>query len=43
MRPDRYEPDLNPEVAEMAAHYGTVVIPVRVRKPRTKQRSRMLF
>lgn len=32
----RYEPDLNPTYAEMAAHYGTVVMPARVRKPRDK-------
>ncbi len=36
IRPDRYEPDLNPSFAEMAAHYGTAVIPTRVRKPRDK-------
>jgi transposase len=35
-RPDRYEPDLNPTFAEMAAHYGTAIIPARVRKPRDK-------
>lgn len=32
----RYEPDLNPTYAEMAAHYGTAVMPARVRKPRDK-------
>ena len=36
VRPDRYEPDLNPSFAEMAAHYGTAIIPTRVRKPRDK-------
>ncbi len=36
IKPDRYEPDLNPEFAEMAAHYGAAVIPARVRKPRDK-------
>jgi transposase len=36
IRPDRYEPDLNPSFAEMAAHYGTAIIPARVRKPRDK-------
>jgi transposase len=36
IRPDRYEPDLNPEFADMAAHYGAAVIPARVRKPRDK-------
>lgn len=32
----RYEPDLNPSYAELAAHYGVAVIPARVRKPRDK-------
>ena len=32
----RYEPDLNPTYAEMANHYGTAVMPARVRKPRDK-------
>lgn len=36
IRPDRYEPELNPEFAEMAAHYGVAIIPARVRKPRDK-------
>jgi transposase len=36
LRPDRYEPDLNPSFAQMAAHYGTAIIPARVRKPRDK-------
>ena len=35
-KPDRYEPDLNPTYADWARHYGTVVIPARVRKPRDK-------
>jgi len=35
-KPDRYEPDLNPEFAEMAAYYGAAVIPARIRKPRDK-------
>lgn len=34
--PNRYEPDLNPTYAELAQHYGAVVIPARVRKPRDK-------
>lgn len=34
--PHRYEPDLNPSYAEMAAHYGVAVLPARVRKPRDK-------
>ena len=36
IKPDRYEPDLNPEFADMAAHYGVAMIPARVRKPRDK-------
>lgn len=35
-RPDRYEPDLNPLYADLAAHYGTAVVPARVRHPRDK-------
>lgn len=35
-KPDRYEPDLNPTYAALAAHYKTAVIPARVRKPRDK-------
>jgi transposase len=34
--PSRYEPDLNPSYAELAAHYGVAVLPARVRKPRDK-------
>jgi transposase len=32
----RYEPDLNPTYHELAKHYGTTVIPARVRKPKDK-------
>ena len=32
----RYEPDLNPTYQEMAQHYGTAVLPARVRKTRDK-------
>jgi transposase len=32
----RYEPDVNATYLEMAAHYGTVVIPARPYKPRDK-------
>lgn len=32
----RYEPDINPTYHDMACHYGTAVIPARVRKPRDK-------
>lgn len=34
--PHRYEPDLNPTYAEMAAHYGVAILPARVAKPRDK-------
>ena len=27
--PHRYEPDLNPTYADMAAHYGVAVLPTR--------------
>jgi transposase len=32
----RYEPDLNASYREMAEHYGAVIIPARVGKPRDK-------
>jgi transposase len=35
----RYEPELNPTYREMAAHYGTAVIPARPRKPRDKSKA----
>ena len=35
-KPHRYEPELNPSYAEMAAHYGTSILPARVRKPQDK-------
>jgi transposase len=35
-RADRYDPDLNPTYADLARHYGAVVIPARPRKPRDK-------
>lgn len=34
----RYDPDANPTYAEMAAHYGTAVLPARVRKPQDKSK-----
>jgi transposase len=34
--PCRYEPELNPTYRDLAAHYGTAVIPARVRRPRDK-------
>lgn len=33
---DRYEAELNPSYRDLAGHYGTCVIPARVRKPRDK-------
>ena len=35
-KPCRYEPDINPTYADMAAHYGLAVVPARVRKPKDK-------
>ncbi len=32
----RYEPELHTSYEELAAHYGTVVLPARVRKPQDK-------
>ena len=37
-RSDRYEPTLNPAYARMAEHYGTAIVPARVRRPRDKPR-----
>ena len=34
--PCRYEPELNPTYHDLAKHYGTAVIPARVRKPKDK-------
>jgi transposase len=34
--PCYYDPDLNPTYRDWAEHYGTVIIPARVRKPRDK-------
>lgn len=31
-----YDPDVNPTYLELATHYGTTVLPTRVRKPRDK-------
>jgi len=33
---DRYEPDINPDYAKMAAHYGCAIMPARSRKPQDK-------
>lgn len=32
----RYDPEVNPSYAEMAAHYGAAILPARVGKPRDK-------
>jgi transposase len=32
----RYEPEANRTYGEIAAHYGTVIIPARPRKPRDR-------
>lgn len=34
--PCRYEPDLNPIYQDLAVHYGTAIIPARIRRPRDK-------
>lgn len=38
-RAHRYEPDINPTYAEMAAHYGITILPARVGKPRDKAKA----
>ena len=38
-RADRYDPEINPTYADLARHYGAVVIPARVRKPRDKAKA----
>jgi len=35
-KPCRYEPQINITYQEMAGHYGTAILPTRVRKPRDK-------
>ena len=37
-KPSYYEPDINPTYLELAKHYGTVIIPARVRKPKDKSK-----
>jgi transposase len=34
-----YDPDLNPTYHELAVHYGTAVLPTRIRKPRDKAKA----
>jgi len=36
LHPDRYEPDLHPTYLDLATHYGTTILPTRVRRPRDK-------
>jgi transposase len=38
-KPCFYEPDINPSYAELAAHYGTAVLPARVGRPRDKAKA----
>jgi transposase len=35
-RADNYDPEINPTYAELACHYGAVVMPARKRRPRDK-------
>jgi len=39
LKPDRYEPDLNPTYADLASHYGTAILPARVKRPRDKAKA----
>jgi transposase len=39
IKPCFYEPEINATYADMAAHYGTAVLPARVRKPRDKAKA----
>jgi transposase len=39
VRPCRYEPLLHRSYQELAEHYGTVIIPARVKKPRDKAKA----
>lgn len=39
--PNRYEPELNRATAEFAAHYGTVILPARPRKPQDKAKAEL--
>jgi transposase len=36
LRANWYEPGINPTYRDLAAHYGTAILPTRVRKPRDK-------
>jgi transposase len=35
----RYDPDVNPSYQQFAAHYGTVIVPARPRKPQDKAKA----
>ena len=35
-RPDKYEPDINPEYADFSRHYQTVILPARPNRPKDK-------
>ena len=37
-KPNFYDPDINRSYQELAEHYGTVILPARVRKPRDKSK-----
>ena len=39
LHPDRYEPDLHPTYCDLARHYGTTILPTRVRRPRDKAKA----
>jgi len=39
IKPERYEPELNRTYKDMADHYGCVIIPGRVRKPKDKAKA----
>jgi transposase len=36
VKPDYYEPDVHATYQEMADHYGTVILPARIKKPKYK-------
>jgi hypothetical protein len=38
-KPCTYEPDINPTYHDLAEHYGAVVIPARVAKPKDKTKA----
>ncbi len=40
-KPCRYEPGINRTYEDMASHYGAVVIPARVRKPKDKPKAEL--